>query len=155
MIYQNGCGCCNNTPMCIPSNLDCGINVTLTASDYVARVCNTITYTVTVTNNSAETMTDAILTLPIANVLALLPNTITVNGAPYEDTTLNHVALGTINPNETVTVTYQTTIMACQRFIKHRAKVVFGCCQCFTKKMICVLSNENTVQVCCCCGNNN
>lgn len=153
MYYNSTCGC-QNQMTCLSSSQDCGVTVNLTASNTVARVCQEITYTVTITNNAVDVMSNACLVLPIDNALALMQGTITINGMTYTGDTLDLVPLGDINPGETVTVTYVVTVMQNQRYIKHKAKVKFCCCQCFTKRPICVLSNVNVLQVCpCCCGN--
>lgn len=151
MNYNSTCGC-NNQVTCLPSSQDCGVNVTLTSSNTVARVCQEVTYTVTITNNAIDTMWNTCLTLPIDNALALMQGTVTINGVPYNCDTMDLVPLGDINPGETVTVTYVVTVMQNQRYIKHKAKVRFCCCQCFNKKPLCVLSNCNVLQVCPCCG---
>lgn len=152
MYYTSGCGCNSRNVTCLNSSEDCGVNVVLTASNAVARVCDEVTYTVTITNNSNSTMTNAALNLPLCNALALMPGTVTVNGETVEVINLDLVPLGNIDPEETVTIVYTVTVMTCQRYIKHKAKVTFSCCQCFTRKTLCVLSNENLLQVCCCCS---
>lgn len=150
------CNCQNTLNVqCIPSADECGVRVTISSDLAVCRVCNTINYTVTVTNNSDQVMKNTVLTLPIDNALALMPNTVTVNGNTVDVTTLDQVDLGDINVGETCTITYQTTVMTCQRYIKAKAKVNFLVCCCFMKKNLCVTSNTNCVQVCCCCGGNN
>lgn len=151
MFYTSGCGCNNRNTTCLTSQDDCGVNVVLTASNAVARVCDEVTYTVTITNNSNSVMTNAALNLPLCNALALMPGTVTVNGEGVDVISLDLIPLGNIEPEETVTVVYNVTVMTCQRYIKHKAKVIFTCCQCFTRKNLCVLSNENLLQVCCCC----
>lgn len=153
MYYTSGCGCnrrTNNVP-CLTSQDDCGVAVVLTSSNAVARVCDEVTYTVEITNNSNTTMTNAFLNLPICDALALMPGTVTVNGETVEVENLDQIPLGNIDPEATITVVYTVTVMTCQRYIKHKAKVVFTCCQCFTRKTLCVLSNVNLLQVCCCC----
>ena len=151
MYYTSGCGCGQRNPTCLTSSDDCGVSVILQASNAVARVCDEVVYTVTITNNSNTVMTNAGLNLPVCNALALMPGTVTVNGEQVEVENLDLVPLGNIEPGQTVTVVYTTTVMVCQRYIKHRAKVNFTCCQCFTRKTLCVLSNVNLLQVCCCC----
>lgn len=151
MYYTSGCGCYNRNITCLNSSDDCGVSLVLTCSNAVARVCEEVTYTLTITNNSNSTMTNAALNLPICNALALMPGTVTVNGQTVEVLNLDLIPLGNIDPNETVTVVYNVTVMTCQRYIKHTAKVQFTCCQCFSKKTLCVLSNQNLLQICCCC----
>ena len=152
LYYTSGCGCNRrNNVNCLTSQEDCGVNVVLTSTNAVARVCDEVTYTVEITNNSNATMTRAALNLPICDALALMPGTVTVNGEAVEVENLELVPLGDIAPEETVTVVYTVTVMTCQRYIKHKAKVTFSCCQCFTRKELCVLSNVNLLQVCCCC----
>lgn len=153
MYYTSRCGCAprNNIP-CLTSQEDCGVNVVLTSSNAVTRVCNEVVYTVTITNNSNAVMTNAVLNLPICGALALMPGTVSVNGEAVEVENLDQIPLGNIEPEQTVTVVYTVTVMTCQRYIKHRAKVTFSCCQCFTRKVLCVVSNVNLLQVCCCCG---
>ena len=152
MYYTSGCGCANRNVTCLNSADDCGVSVVLQASNAVSRVCDEVVYTVTITNNSNSVMTNAALNLPICNALALMPGTVTVNGESVEVENLDLIPLGNIEPEQTVTVVYTVTVMQCQRYIRHKAKVTFTCCQCFTKKVLCVLSNVNLLQVCCCCS---
>lgn len=151
MYYTSGCGCNSRNVTCLNPADDCGVNIVLTASQAVARVCEEVTYTVTITNNSNAVMTNAALNLPICNALALMPGTVTVNGEQVDVVNLDLVPLGNIEPEQTVTIVYTVTVMTCQRYIKHRAKVNFTCCQCFSRKALCVVSNPNLLQVCCCC----
>ena len=151
MYYTSGCGCNSRNVTCLNPADDCGVNIVLTASQAVARVCEEVTYTVTNTNNSNAVMTNAALNLPICNALALMPGTVTVNGEQVDVVNLDLVPLGNIEPEQTVTIVYTVTVMTCQRYIKHRAKVNFTCCQCFSRKALCVVSNPNLLQVCCCC----
>ena len=146
--------CQNNTTymQCIPSADECGVRVIVSSDVAITRVCNEIAYTVTITNNSDQVMKNVVLTLPIDNALALIPNTVTVNGETVEVNCLDRVNIGDIPVGETATVTYRTTVMICQRYIKAQAKVNFLVCCCFMKKNLCVTSNTNCVQVCCCCG---
>ena len=152
MYYTSGCGCNSRNVTCLNPADDCGVNILLTCSNAVARVCEEVTYTVTITNNSNTVMNNAALNLPICNALALMPGTVTVNGEQVEVVNLDLVPLGNIEPEQTVTIVYTVTVMTCQRYIKHRAKVNFTCCQCFSRKPLCVVSNPNLLQVCCCCG---
>ena len=140
---------------CVPSTEDCGVNVVVASSVAITRVCNDITYTVTVTNNSDQVMRNVVLTLPLNNALALIPNTVTVNGAALENPDLNNIVIGDLPVGETATITYQTTVMICQRYVKTTAKVRFLVCCCFAKRNLCVQSNTNCVQVCCCCQGTN
>ena len=151
MYYTSGCGCNSRNVTCLNPADDCGVNIVLTASQAVARVCEEVTYTVNITNNSNAVMTNAALNLPICNALALMPGTVTVNGEQVDVVNLDLVPLGNIEPEQTVTIVYTVTVMTCQRYIKHRAKVNFTCCQCFSRKALCVVSNPNLLQVCCCC----
>ncbi len=148
---------CQNTNFvqCIPSADECGVRVVVSSDVAVARVCNEINYTVTITNNSDQVMRNTVLTLPIDNALALMPNTVVVNGETVCVNSLDQVRIGDIEVGETVTITYQTTIMVCQRYIRAQAKVNFLVCCCFMKRRLCVTSNTNCVQVCCCCNCNN
>ena len=114
MNNNSTCGC-QNQMTCLNSSQDCGVNVNLTASNTVARVCQEVTYTVTITNNAVDVMSNACLVLPIDNALALMQGTITINGMTYTGDTLDYVPLGDINPGETVTVTYVVTVMQNQR----------------------------------------
>ena len=40
---------------------DCGVTLSVSASEYVARVCSQVTFTVVLTNNSEETLQNAVL----------------------------------------------------------------------------------------------
>ena len=140
---------------CMTPAEDCGVNVVVSSDVAIARVCNEINYTVVITNNSNQVMKNATLTLPLDNALALMPNTVVVNGTTLEGAELKDIVIGDIEAGQSVTVTYQTMVMECQRYIKTKAKVTFTVCCCFAKRNLCVTSLTNYVQVCCCCGGNN
>ena len=140
---------------CVPSTEDCGVNVVVASNVAITRVCNEITYTVTITNNSDQVMRNVVMTLPLNKALALMPNTVTVNGTTLENADLNNILIGDLPVGETATITYQTMVMECQRYIKTTAKVRFLVCCCFARKNLCVQSNVNCVQVCCCCQGTN
>lgn len=141
---------------CIPSQDECGVSVIVTSDVAITRVCNEVNYTVVVTNNSDQVLREVYLTLPIDDALALMPNTLVVNGTAIENVCeINQVLLGDIEPGASVTITYQVTVMECQRYIKTQAKVYFTVCCCFNRRNLCVVSNTNCVQVCCCCSGNN
>ena len=150
---------CQNTltTQCLNPTEDCGVNVVVTTNNAIVRVCDTITYTITVTNNSDQVMRNTVVTLPIINALALQPGTVTLNG---ETVTLPectyHVVIGDLPVGETATITYDVVVMECQRYLKTKAKVNFLVCCCFARRNLCVTSAPNCVQVCrgCCCGNN-
>ncbi|MDY2574403.1 MAG: hypothetical protein SOW55_00230 [Bacilli bacterium] len=144
----------NTFVRCIPSADECGVRVVVASDVAIARTCNEINYTVTVTNNSDQVMKNVFLTIPLDNALALMPNTVVVNGTTIDVDTLNQIPLDDIEVGATATLTYTVTVMVCQRYIRTQAKVNFLVCCCFMKKNLCVTSNTNCVQVCCCCGNN-
>lgn len=150
---------CPNTAQvqCIPSADECGVRVVVSSDVAITRVCNDIAYTVTITNNSDQVLKNVVLTLPLDKALALIPNSVEVNGEAVEANCLDQVCVGDIAVGETATITYRTTIMICQRYIKAQARVNFLVCCCFMKKRLCVTSNTNVVQACCCCNcaNNN
>lgn len=145
---------CTTYTNCIPSAEDCGVSIVVSSDVAIARVCNEINYTITITNNSDQVMKNAVLTLPLDNALALMPNTVVVNGTTLDTDSLNQIPLGDLAIGATTTITYQTTVMVCQRYIKSQARVNFLVCCCFAKRNLCVQSNLNCVQVCCCCGTN-
>lgn len=140
---------------CMTPTEDCGVNVVVSSDVAIAKVCNEINYTVTITNNSDQVMRNVVLTLPLDGALALIPNTVVVNGTTLEGAELKDIVIGDIEVGQSATVTYQTMVMECQRYIKTKAKVTFLVCCCFAKRTLCVVSNPNCVQVCCCCASNN
>ena len=147
-------------PCCIPVEpeqncIDCGLTVTSTASTNIARVCSEVTYTVTVTNNSDVTVRNAILMVPLDCSLAILTNSVTVNGQVVEVENLDQIVNGDIEPGATYTITYVAVVMEYKRCIYTRAIVAFCACCCFERKIINVSSEPNLLQVCSCCFTQN
>ena len=134
---------------------DCGVTLSVSASEYVARVCSQVTFTVVLTNNSEETLQNAVLVCPCHGALALVPNTVTVSGNSIENATPECIPLGEVGPNTSVTITYTCVVMQCQRYISTQACAKFCICCCLNKKSFIVKSEPHTLQVCCCCQGNN
>lgn len=135
----------------------CGLCVTSKCSTCCTRICCSVTYTITVTNNSENTVKDAILHVPLDGVFCLDTASVTVNGQAVEVDCLDAIPLGDLAPNTTSTVVYSVTVMEYKRCIRTRALVTFHACCCYERRDYGVYSNTNIVQVCpccCCCSNN-
>ena len=161
----NRCGCNRRKPLFDPccmvqpmstTCIDCGLQVVSVPSTNIASVCSQVTYTVTVTNNGDATVKNAFLTVPVDCSLALLNNSVTVNGQTVEVENMDQIPLGDIEPGSTSTITYTLVVMEYKRCIYTRAVVTFCACCCFERKVISVSSAPNLLQVCscCCCQNN-
>ena len=103
--------------MCL---FDCGLQVVAVPSTNIASVCSQVTYTVTVTNNGDITVRNAFLTVPVDCTLALLNNSVTVNGQTVEVENMDQIPLGDIEPGATSTVTYTVVVMEYKRCIYTR-----------------------------------
>lgn len=145
---QNNRCCRPVTQMC----RDCGIDIDITSSTNVARLCSQVRYTVTITNNSKTEIRCAVLKLNIPETLFADPSTITINGTPIRDGCLSNLEIGTLAPCETIVISYVATVMECKRFVKTTATLCGVVCCCFTEKRVTFESNCNVVQVCCCCA---
>lgn len=143
--------CCQSQQVttCTP----CGLVVTSTSNVAVARLCSQVTYTVRVCNESDVTARNAILTVPLDGVFALLPNTVTVNGQVVQVENLSQIPLGDIEPSSCSEVTYQVVVMEAKRYVYTRALVTCCICCCLERKVINTYSNLNLLQVCPCCNN--
>ncbi len=144
---QNRC-CHQQVTPCRPS---CGVDIVITPSTNVARVCTEVLYTVTITNNTQNVCRDCILRIETSDALFADPSTITINGTPITDGDLTALEIGTLGPCETIVVTYVATVMECRRYIKTRARLDCCVCCCFDLKPHAFESKCNVIQVCCCC----
>ncbi len=153
--------CCNKTktridPCCQvvqPTNnyIDCGVSVVSEASTNIATICSRVTYTVTVTNTTDMTIKNAILTVPLDGVLAIVSNSVTVNGQSVDVENLDQISLGDIEAGGSSVVTYTVVVMEYKRYVYTRAIITFCACCCFERRVINVVSNLNLLQVCQCC----
>ena len=146
----------DNLNTCCPSvvalNADeCGLDLSLSANAYVARVCQTITYTLTLTNNTGETLRNVLVNIPLVNSLTFIPGTLQVGGNTVSQDTLDCISVGDMEPTQVVTLTFNAVVMNSNRYIKTQACAKFICCCCCMKRTVCAKSNQNCVQVCQCC----
>ena len=149
---NNSC-CCKPT---ITSNVPiCNVDLALTSDKCISNVCGNIEFTLTITNNSSNTIYCSTLNLNTEKCLAINPCTILVNDVLVENANPCSIDIGTIAPGAIVTVKYTAVVMSCCRCIKYRVPMTFGVCCCFEQKCFKTLSNVRLIQVCCCCCNNN
>ncbi|MCC2454580.1 DUF11 domain-containing protein [Bacillus cereus] len=87
------------------------ITPTKTADHTTIGVGDTITYTISFTNVGTVPATNTVLTDPNPAGTTFVPNSVTINGitAPGSNPA-NGILIGTLNPGQTVTVTYQATV---------------------------------------------
>ena len=136
----------------IVENYCSGLNVTLTSSTYCSRVCERVTFTVTITNNCPITALDVRLHLPRCGVYCVDPSTITLNGEAVDVTCLDDISVGDLGQNAIATVTYTATIMEYKRCLKTRVLATYYNCPSMCRKNLAVYSNCNLVHVCPCCA---
>ena len=164
-MFNRFCGRCNCNkqhqydpccprPVVEPTCVECGLTVESVSDVNITSVCSRVTYTVTITNNGDMTAHNAVLTVPLDGVLAIVSSSVTVNGQTVEVENLDQIPLGDIEEGGTVTVTYTVVVMEYKRYIYTRALVTFCACCCFERRVISVGSNLNLLQVCRCCGTN-
>ena len=143
-MFNRFCGRCNCNkqqydpccprPVVEPTCVECGLTVESVSDVNITSVCSRVTYTVTITNNGDMTAHNAVLTVPLDGVLAIVSSSVTVNGQTVEVENLDQIPLGDIEEGGTVTVTYTVVVME--------------------RRVISVGSNLNLLQVCrCCCTN--
>lgn len=135
--------------------IDCGLSVVSETNTNIASVCSSVTYTVTVTNTTDVTVRNAILTVPLDCVLAIVSNSVTVNGQTVDVENLDQIPLGDIEAGGSAVVTYTVIVMEYKRYIYTRAVVTFCACCCFERKVVNVASNLNLLQICQCCSSLN
>ncbi len=149
-----GCNHFNLNTCCVPTcTTTCGPTVVVTCSDCCTRLCSRVLYTVTITNTADCTINCASLHIRVPRAFCFNGNSVTVNGEVRENTTPDCISLGTIEPNATVTVTYQITVMEYRRYNRTQAVLTGLVCCCCESKRVCIPSNVSVLQVChCCCG---
>lgn len=155
MLQFNKNRCC-----CRPVVTDvtpvCGVEVELDSNVYCTQVCRTVTFTVTITNNTSVTLNCLSLDLNPHCALCINPETITLNGTAVENANPSRIEIGTLAPAATATVTYQATIMERRRYLKTRVYATYLVCCCLERKCVTTPSNVDVIQVCsCCCPTDN
>ena len=147
---------CNsgNQPIWVSNCSTCGLLMTLQSDRCCCRVCEQVNYTLTIQYNCSSSITDCVVSLPIDNSLCLMRGSLMVNGNVVNSQCggTNNICLGTINQNETVTITFTCTVMNLCRYIRMRATCNFCVCAFCMKQPMAVSSNMETIQVCGCCN---
>ena len=94
MLQFNKNRCC-----CRPVVTDvtpvCGVEVELDSNVYCTQVCRTVTFTVTITNNTSVTLNCLSLDLNPHCALCINPETITLNGTAVENANPSRIEIGT------------------------------------------------------------
>ncbi|PGT61686.1 hypothetical protein COD86_02090 [Bacillus cereus] len=85
------------------------INPSKTADRNNVDIGDIITYTVTFQNLQTVQLTDIVFTDPIPTGTTFIPNSVTINGTPTSNI---DSALGTLNPSESVVVTFQVRVVS-------------------------------------------
>lgn len=145
--------CCCCRPVVQDTMPRCGVEVVLDSDVYCTKVCNTVTFTVTVVNNSGMALNCCALDLNVNPSLCINPETITLNGTAVENANPNYVNIGTVEAGGTAVVTFQATVMECRRYIRSKVLCSFMVCCCLEPRCMNVPSNIDCIQVCCCCCN--
>ncbi len=142
--------CCR--PVVTDTTPVCGVEVILDSNVYCTRVCNTVTFTATVVNNTSMTLNCLSLDLNVNPSLCINPETVALNGTLVENACPNRVDLGTLAPGASAIVTYDATVMECKRYIKSKVLATYLVCCCLERKCVTMPSNIDLIQVCCCCN---
>nr|WP_223285309.1 DUF11 domain-containing protein [Paenibacillus sp. PL91] len=71
-----------------------------------------ITYSIGVTNSGIETINNVVLTDPVPDGATFVSGSVTINGTPAPGIPSSGIALGSIAPSGTVTVTFQVSVIA-------------------------------------------
>lgn len=145
---RNRC-CCR--PVVTDVTPVCGVEVVLDSDVYCTRVCNIITFTATVINNTNMTLNCVSLDLNVNPSLCINPETITLNGITIENACPDRVDIGNLEAGASAIVTFQATVMECKRYIKSKVFASYLVCCCLERKCVTTPSNIDCIQVCCCC----
>lgn len=143
---------CTTTVVTERNCVDCGVTMTLTATPCCARVCEDLTYTLTITNNSSQELGCPTLNICLGDSLCYLCNSLTIDGTAVEQDRLTNISLETIPAKGTVTVTFEARIMTTERYVNSYAYLDYNACCCLENRCFRTTSNVSTVQVCQCCG---
>ena len=168
MFYNNqmcGCGCrnrtstlnnmlkpqttsitpCSTTIVSEKNCTNCGVTLALSSTPCCARVCETITYTLTITNNSSQELGCPTLNIILGDSLCYMCGTLTIDGTANDATCLRGITLDTIAAGATVTITLEARVMTNERYVNSLAYLDNRCYR--------TTSNIDQIQVCQCCGN--
>ncbi|WP_029191295.1 DUF7507 domain-containing protein [Paenibacillus elgii] len=88
------------------------VSVAKSTPTTAAAVGDTITYTLTVSNGGVEAVNNVLLSDTVPSGAALVPGSVTINGAPSSADPNSGIALGSIAPSASVTVTFNITVTA-------------------------------------------
>lgn len=143
---------CTTTVVTEKNCTDCGVTLNLRATPCCARVCEELTYTLTITNNSSQELGCPTLNICLADSLCYMCGTLTIDGTASDEETLKDITLENIPAKGTVTVTFQARIMTTDRYINTYCYLDYGACCCLDSRCFRTTSNIDTVQVCQCCG---
>lgn len=86
------------------------VTVLKSASAQDAVVGDTVTYSVTITNNGIESISNVVLTDAIPPGSSFVPGSVTVNGTPSNASPLSGIPVGIIAPGTPATVTLQVLV---------------------------------------------
>ncbi|MGN4558376.1 DUF7507 domain-containing protein [Bacillus cereus group sp. MYBK5-2] len=98
------------------------------ADKQIVDINEIITYTVTFQNRGSVPATSVIITDPLANGLTFVPGTVILNGIPdLGANPIEGIPVGTVNPNDTITVQFQARITSVPPggIIRNQATVTF------------------------------
>ena len=176
MFYNNqmcGCGCrnrtltlnimlkpqttsitpCSTTIVSEKNCTNCGVTLALSSTPCCARVCETITYTLTITNNSSQELGCPTLNIILGDSLCYICGTLTIDGTANDATCLRGITLDTIAAGAIVTITLEARVMTNERYVNSLAYLDYGACCCLDNRCYRTTSNIDQIQVCQCCGN--
>ncbi|MFB0840635.1 DUF7507 domain-containing protein [Paenibacillus oleatilyticus] len=88
------------------------VSVAKSTPTTAAAVGDTITYTITVSNGGIEAVSNVLLSDKVPSGAAFVPGSVTINGVPSSLDPNAGIALGSIAPSASVTVTFNITVTA-------------------------------------------
>lgn len=145
---------CTTTVVTERNCTDCGLNLLLTATPCCARICEEVTYTLTITNNSSQELGCPYLNICLADSLCYMCGTLTIDGETNTADSLKNIALEAIPAKGTVTITFNARVMTSERYVNSFVYLDYSACCCLDNRCYRTTSNLSTIQVCQCCTGN-